>query len=169
MAWSSLELSAEGEHLISISSDTTNLYARHDGTSRLLGIAGSNVTADQLPSAGPCSLGPELQKVAGGPANGHFNESQRKLLAALESANEEGAEVKGVAVRGGRGKGKPVRHSLHRTPTPTQQARWEAVQQAREKGLSLRAIAQKLGMSRDTAGKYAKAKRPPTKRLSAKE
>ena len=77
--------------------------------------------------------------------------------------------MKGVAVRGGRGKGKPVRHSLHRTPTPTQQARWEAVQQAKEKGLSLRAIAQKLSMPRDTAGKYAKAKRPPTKRLSAKE
>ena len=90
MAWSSLKLSAEGEHLISISSDTTNLYARHDGTSRLLEIAGSSVTADQLPSAGPCSLGPELQKVAGGPANGHFNESQCKLLAALERANEEG-------------------------------------------------------------------------------
>ena len=43
------------------------------------------------------------------------------------------------------------------------------MQQASERGLSLRAIAQKLGMSRDTAGKYAKAKRPPTKRLSAKE
>ena len=26
------------------------------------------------------------------------------------------------------GKAKPVRHQLHRTPTPTQQARWEAVQ-----------------------------------------
>ena len=50
-----------------------------------------------------------------------------------------------------------------------QQARWEAVQQAREKGLSLRAIARKLGMSRDTAGKYTKATRPPTKLLSAKE
>ena len=79
-------------------------------------------------AAGPCSLGPELQKVASGPANGYINEAQRKLLAALETADEEEAEVKGVAVRGGRGKGKPVRHSLHRTPTPTQQARWEAVQ-----------------------------------------
>ena len=65
--------------------------------------------------------------------------------------------------------GKPLRHQLHRTPTPTQQARWEAVQQARSKGLSQRAIAQKLGMARDTVGKYAKAKNPPTKLLSAKE
>ena len=38
-----------------------------------------------------------------------------------------------MVVKDGRGKGKPVRHSVHRTPTPTQQARWEAVQQAREK------------------------------------
>ena len=127
------------------------------------------MTADQLPSACPRSLGPELQKVAGGPANGHFNESRRKLLAALERADEEGAEVKGVAAKGGRGKGKPVRHSLHRTPTPGQQARREAMQQAREKALSLWAIARKLGMSRVAARKYALAKRPPIKLLSAKE
>ena len=70
----------------------------------------------------------------------------------------------------GRGtQGNPLRHQLNRTPTPTQRARWEAVQQARSKGLSQRAIAQKLGMSRDTVGKYAKAKNPPTKLLSAKE
>ena len=92
-------------------------------------------------AAGPCSNGPKLQKVAAGPANGHFNGAQRKLLAALETADEEEAEVKGVAVKGGRGTGKPVRHSLHRTPTPTQQARLETVQRAKEKGLSLRAIA----------------------------
>ena len=62
-----------------------------------------------------------------------------------------------------------VRHQLHRTPTSTQQARWEAVQQAREQGLSLRAIATNLGMARDTVGKYLKAESPPTKKLSAKE
>ena len=43
------------------------------------------------------------------------------------------------------------------------------MQQARIKGLSQRAIAQRLRMSRDTVGKYAKAKNPPTKLLSAKE
>ena len=67
------------------------------------------------------------------------------------------------------GKAKPLRHQLHRTPTETQQARWEAVQQAGERGLSLRDIAWKLGMARDTVGKYAKAKSPPTKKLSARE
>ena len=58
---------------------------------------------------------------------------------------------------------------MHRTPTPDQQARWEAVQQAKRQGLSLRAIARKLGMSRVAARKYALAERPPTKLLSVKE
>ena len=48
------------------------------------------------------------------------------------------------------GKAKPVRHQLRRTPTETQQARWEAIQQAEEQGLSLRDIARKLSMARDT-------------------
>ena len=63
----------------------------------------------------------------------------------------------------------PVRHQLHRKPTPTQEARWEAVQQAKSQGLSLRAIARELGMAKNTVGKYLKAESPPTKLLSAKE
>ena len=58
---------------------------------------------------------------------------------------------------------------MHRTPTPAQQGRWEAVQQAWEQGLSPRAIARELGMAHDTVGKYAKAESLPTKLLSAKE
>ena len=52
---------------------------------------------------------------------------------------------------------KPVRHSLHRTPTLTQQARWDGqLQQAKRQGLSLRAIARKLGMfTRSRHVKYA--------------
>ncbi len=67
------------------------------------------------------------------------------------------------------GRTKPVRHQLRRRPTETQQARWEAVQQAREQGLSLRAIARNLGMAKNTAMKYATAESPLTKKLSAKE
>ena len=66
-------------------------------------------------------------------------------------------------------KEKPVRHQLRRKPTPTQQARWEAVQRAKSPGLSLRAIARELGMAKNTVGKYLKAESPPTKPLSAKE
>ena len=102
-------------------------------------------------------------------ANSHLNEAQRNLLVALESANEEGTEGEGVDAKGRGGKGKPLRHSLHRTPTPAQQARWEALQQAKGQGLSLRSIARKLGMSRVAVRKYASAESPPTKMLSVKE
>ena len=123
-------------------------------------------------AASACSPGPEQQEGADGVVNSHLNEAQRERLAAIESsessssdeANDEDQTTKG---RGG--KTKPVRHQLRRTPTETQQARWEAVQQAREQGLSLRAIARNLGMARDTGRKYAKAESPPTKELSARE
>ena len=117
----------------------------------------------------PRPWGGKLHEVAGSPANGHLNEAQSKLLADLESSDEDEASVEGVATKSRGGKAKPVRHSLHRTPSQAQKARWEAMQQAREQGLSLRTIARELGMARDTVGKYAKAENPPTKKLSAKE
>ena len=123
-------------------------------------------------AASACSPGPEQQEGAGGVVNSHLNEAQRERLAALESSESSGddeANDEDIATRRRGGKTKPVRHQLRRTPTETQQARWEAVQQAREQGLSLRAIARKLGMDRNTAGKYALAETPPTKKLSAKE
>ena len=43
------------------------------------------------------------------------------------------------------------------------------MQRAKSQGISLRAIAQGLAMSRVPARKYAKAESPPTKLLSAKE
>jgi len=97
-------------------------------------------------------------------AGTHLDETQRKLLAELDSSVEKRAKAKAAAA-----KGKPVRHQLIRKPTATQQARWEAVQQARGRGLSLRAIARELGMSRVATRKYALAESPPTKLLSAKE
>ena len=105
---------------------------------------------------------PELQEVADSPAITHLDEAQRERLAALESSAEEAAKRAG-------GKAKPVRHRLHRTPTATQQARWEAVQYAREQGLSLRAISRTLGIAKNTVKKYMSAESPPTKKLSAKE
>ena len=114
----------------------------------------------------PSLQGPEA---AGGLANGHLDDEQRKLLADLESSVQRPARVKSAAAKGKGGKAKPVHHQLQRTPTPTQQARWEAVQKAKNQGLSLRAISRKVGMSRVATTKYAKAESPPTKRLSAKE
>ena len=109
-----------------------------------------------------CSPDPGLQEATDGVAHSHLNVAQRERLSTLESAGKEASEGRGA-------KGKPIRHQLHRTPTSTQQARWEAVQLAKEQGLSLRAISRNLGMARDTVGKYLKAESPPTKQLSAKE
>ena len=111
----------------------------------------------------------EGRDAGGGQATSHLDEDQQKLLAALESPVEKRAGVKSAAVKGRIGKPKPPRHQLHRTPTPIQQARSEAVQKARKQGLSLRAIARELGMSRVATRKYAMAESPPTKLLSAKE
>ena len=111
-------------------------------------------------AASACSPGPEQQEGADGVVNSHLNEAQRERLAALESSgssDEDEANDEDVAARGRGGKTKPVRHQLRRTPTETQQARWEAVQQAREQGLSLRAIARNLAMAKNTAKKYASA------------
>ena len=48
-----------------------------------------------------------------------------------------------------------------RRPTPRQQARWDAVQAAKRRGLSLRAIARQLGLARGTVRKYVAASSPP--------
>ena len=120
-------------------------------------------------AASGCSPGAEPQEVAGGVVSSHMNEAQRERLAALESSDRDEVNSEGKAAKHGGGKEKPVRHQLRRTPTPTQQARWEAIQLARRQGLSLRAIARNLGMAKNTAKKYALAESPPTKELSAKE
>ena len=99
----------------------------------------------------------------------HLDEDQQKLLSALESPVEKRARVKSAAFKDRTGKVKPLRHQLHRMPTATQQARWEAVQNAKEQGLSLRAISRTLGIAKNTVKKYMSAESPPAKKLSAKE
>lgn len=61
----------------------------------------------------------------------------------------------------GRGALKPERY---REPTPRQIARWNAIRGAKDQGLSLRAIARVLGISRNTVRKYLGAAGPPLNR-----
>ena len=49
-------------------------------------------------------------------------------------------------------------------PTLLQQARWDAIQKAKLRGLSIRRMAKELGLHRDTVGKYIDAESPPTRR-----
>jgi len=54
-----------------------------------------------------------------------------------------------------------------RRPTPRQQARWDAVQEAKQRGMTERAIATMLGISRNTVRKYASAISPPINRFES--
>ncbi len=54
------------------------------------------------------------------------------------------------------------RPTTPRKPTPRQQARWDAVQAAKDRGLPLRAIARVLGISRNTVKKYVTLNSPPS-------
>ena len=50
-----------------------------------------------------------------------------------------------------------------RKPTFLQKERWKAIQKARRKGMSLRAIERELGIHRATIKKYTDAEGPPTR------
>ena len=112
------------------------------------------------------SPGPGLKRVVSSVGDHHISRSQQRRLAAIEPVRIDEAPVKIAA-------GKHVVSKAvitgGRTPTPTQLARWKVIQQAKLKGLSLRAVARELGIARDTVRKYADAEKPPTKKLSAQE
>ena len=72
-----------------------------------------------------------------------------------------GGEQQGAAVRP-ETSGKQLR-----APTPRQLARWKAIQQAQLQGLSMRATARLLGISRDTVTSYVRANGVPGRRNGA--
>ena len=49
-------------------------------------------------------------------------------------------------------------------PTFLQRERWQAVQRAKLRGLSIRGMARELGIHRNTVRKYIDAESPPTRR-----
>ncbi len=57
------------------------------------------------------------------------------------------------------------RTQQHRIPTARQRTLWENVQQAKLRGLSLRATARELGIHRNTVRKYALAESPPLRNI----
>ena len=52
-----------------------------------------------------------------------------------------------------------------RKPTFLQKARWQAIQKAKRKGMSIRGIARELGINRATVRKYMDADHPPTRQV----
>ena len=75
-----------------------------------------------------------------------------------EDENGRGMITYGVATAG-----RPAA-TLGRKPTFLQKERWKAIQKARRKGMSLRAIERELGIHRATIKKYMDAAGPPTRR-----
>ena len=93
-----------------------------------------------------------------------LGDNQRKILEQMESSVEIRGKAKAAA-----GKRKPLRHQLHRKPTATQQAHWEAVQQAKTQEPYLRAIARELEMVWVATRQYALAEGSSTTLPSVKE
>ena len=107
----------------------------------------------------PRSPGPELKRIVSGVCDHHISKSQQQRVVALEPVCIDEARVKTVAEKDVVSKAPTT---CGRTPTLTQKARWKAIQQARLKGLSLRAIPRELGISRVTVRKSPTlSNRPP--------
>ena len=96
-----------------------------------------------------------------GPLAERWSETLAPLDTMADDAKESGSAVEGVAPADKF----PVKPA--RKPTFLQRARWKAVEKARRKGMSLRAIERELGIHRSTMKKYLDAEGPPTRRSPA--
>ena len=84
-------------------------------------------------------------------------------LAALDAEMDAG-DADDTAVDNGTVRVRKTPAMQRRKPTPLQTARWNAVQKAKRRGLSIREVARELGIHRATAKKYMEAVSPPIKR-----
>ena len=81
-----------------------------------------------------------------------------QLDSRVENERDPGA-ITGSAAAAGKPKA-----ASPRKPTFLERERWKAIQKARRKGMSLRAIERELGIHRATVRKYLDAEGPPTRR-----
>ena len=88
-------------------------------------------------------------------------ETLEPLHSRSEDENDPSMIIDDVATAG-----KPAATSA-RKPTFLRKERWKAIQKARHKGMSLRAIERKLGIHRGTINKYLDAEGPPTRQSRA--
>ena len=102
----------------------------------------------------------------GTPTRGGLNGLGRRweaALAALDTAIDI-TDADDTAVDNGTVRVRKPPAAKRRKPTALQTARWNAVQKAKRRELSIRGVARELGIHRDTAKKYMEAVIPPTKR-----
>ena len=108
--------------------------------------------------------GSESVPVRSSSANGlgeHWISTLEPLDSRAEDENGGGLITDGAATPG-RPAAAPTRK-----PTFLQKERWKAIQKARRKGMSLRAIERELGIHRATIKKYTDAEGPPTRQSRA--
>ena len=98
---------------------------------------------------------PEHERIASGLGSG----GAPRRLPALPAASTAVEVASNGAAAGEETSGKPLR-----APTPRQLARWKAIQQAQLQGLSMRATARLLGISRVTVSNYVRANGVPGSR-----
>ena len=79
----------------------------------------------------------------------------------VEDEENQGANTDGAATAG------TSAAAIPRKPTFLQKERWKAIQKARRKGMSLRAIERALGIHRATIKRYLDAEGPPARRSRA--
>ena len=100
-------------------------------------------------SNGPLRYGPGLERRVNG-VGSHPKES----LASLDAIEADSATLNG----GGRVRKPPA--SPRRKPTPRQRVRWKAVQQAKLRGLSIRAIARGVGYPQEHGPQVRRSQEP---------
>ena len=100
------------------------------------------------------ALDPALERVALGLGSGVAPPDQPELPAAANGTAANGASPQARV--------KPLR-----PPTPRQQTLWKAIRQAQLQGLSMRATARVLGISRNTVRRYVLAGGPPGRQGAA--
>ena len=101
---------------------------------------------------------PDHERIASGLGSG----GAPRRHPALPAASTAVEVASNGAAAGEETSGKPLR-----APTPRQLARWKAIQQAQLQGLSMRATARLLGISRVTVSNYVRANGVPGRRNDA--
>ena len=100
------------------------------------------------------------------PTYGGRNDLDRRWKAALAALDTrmDIANADDTAVDNGTARVRKPPAMQRNKPTPLQTARWNAVQKAKRRGLSIRGVARELGIHRATAKKYMEVVSPPVKR-----
>ena len=132
------------------------LKVRHEG----------RIIAAQEAPPGPASLRnshlPSADPRVASIGVNHWDERWTAHLMPLISSQEHAADE--VGVTDGEPAAVPPLTVAPRKPTFLQRERWKAVQKAKRKGMSLRAIERELGIHRSTIKNYLHAGGPPTRK-----